>query len=150
MTAKDSSVNFENDLKYKSKEVATKEEVNAVDAKVDAIVQTKFVAVDSLPATGESNTIYLVPKASGGTQNAKDEYIWVNNAWELIGNTEVDISGKQDKLKGYTESEDGKSVILANGKFKTGEVNGVSSTYAEGPFIISGQTTLDGNVNITG
>ena len=47
--------------------------------------------VDTLPATGEDNIIYLVPK-QGAAPDTHDEYIWAANAWELIGNTQVDLS----------------------------------------------------------
>lgn len=47
-----------------------------------------FVPVESLPETGESNKIYLVP-ASNGTF---DEYYWINEAWEILGNVQLDLS----------------------------------------------------------
>ena len=43
---------------------------------------TIFVVVDTLPATGESNKIYLVPNDTGSF----DEYFWNNkNQWDKIG-----------------------------------------------------------------
>ena len=43
---------------------------------------TIFVVVDTLPATGESNKIYLVPNNTGSF----DEYFWNNkNQWDKIG-----------------------------------------------------------------
>ncbi len=46
------------------------------------------------------NTIYF--KRNTETDDESDdwyeEYIWVNNWWELIGTTKVDLSAKQDKL----------------------------------------------------
>ena len=47
-----------------------------------------FVPVDKLPATGEKNKIYLVP-ADNGTF---DEYYWINDKWELLGNVSLDLS----------------------------------------------------------
>ena len=47
-----------------------------------------FVPVDKLPATGEKNKIYLVP-ADNGTF---DEYYWINDKWELLGNVALDLS----------------------------------------------------------
>jgi hypothetical protein len=44
-----------------------------------------------LPATGVTHTIYFVPKA-GSTNDVYDEYLYINNAWEMIGNTQVDLS----------------------------------------------------------
>lgn len=49
--------------------------------------------VDALPEIGEENVIYLVPKASGVAENAKDEYVWLNGQWELIGSTVVSLDG---------------------------------------------------------
>ena len=47
-----------------------------------------FVPVDKLPAAGEKNKIYLVP-ADNGTF---DEYYWINDKWELLGNVALDLS----------------------------------------------------------
>ena len=45
-----------------------------------------------MPASGKSNVIYLVPKDSAQTNNAKDEYLWTGTAFEKIGDTEIDLS----------------------------------------------------------
>ena len=47
-----------------------------------------FVPVDKLPTTGEKNKIYLVP-ADNGTF---DEYYWINDKWEVLGNVSLDLS----------------------------------------------------------
>ena len=47
-----------------------------------------FVPVDKLPETGEKSKIYLVP-ADNGTF---DEYYWINDKWELLGNVALDLS----------------------------------------------------------
>lgn len=51
------------------------------------------VDVTTLPATGETNKLYLVPD-DGGKSN-KDMYIWdaTNSKFVLVGNTEVDLTG---------------------------------------------------------
>ena len=51
--------------------------------------------VESLPATGASKTIYLVPKATSGASDIYDEYLY-NEGWEKIGNTQIDLSGYVD------------------------------------------------------
>ena len=63
-----------------------------VDNLIQAAVNGRFQKVNSLPVTGEPNIIYLVPKTTPETSNACDEYIWQDNAWELIGSTEIDLS----------------------------------------------------------
>ena len=76
---------------YTKTQTYTKEEVNSL---VGQLVQIQVVS--SLPQSGQANTIYLVP--SGGSKpDVYDEYIWVNSAWELIGNTEVDLSNYLQK-----------------------------------------------------
>lgn len=55
----------------------------------------KYEVVQELPETGEEGTIYLVPKSTSGTSNYYDEYMYINNAWEKIGDTEIDLSGYQ-------------------------------------------------------
>lgn len=63
-----------------------------------AIDKLKKEVVQTLPTQDiDTNTIYLVPKQTAGTQNVYDEYMYINNAWEIIGDTEVDLSGYQTK-----------------------------------------------------
>ena len=49
--------------------------------------------VSELPATGKTNILYLVAKTEAASGNGYDEYLYINNAWELIGNTNIDLSG---------------------------------------------------------
>lgn len=64
----------------------------AIGDAVDDITSFEYEIVASLPATGEKGTIYLVAHAHG-TGDAYDEYMWINNAFEKIGNTDIDLSG---------------------------------------------------------
>ncbi len=52
--------------------------------------------VNQLPATGELGVFYFVSN-SGSGNNIYDEYIYVNNSWEKIGTTEVDLSNYLQK-----------------------------------------------------
>ena len=63
-----------------------------VDALIQATINGRFQKVNSLPASGEPNVIYLVPKTTTQTNNVYDEYIWQDNAWELLGSTEINLS----------------------------------------------------------
>ena len=53
-------------------------------------------------ATGEAGVIYLI--ANG---NAYDEYIYVNNGFEKLGSTDVDLSGyvQTSQLREATDAE---------------------------------------------
>lgn len=79
---------------YRKSEVYNKQESYSkgeIDNKIASIVTTTFEVVDQLPEQGESNVIYLVPNEQSA-DNEYEEYIWVNNKWELIGTTKVDLT----------------------------------------------------------
>ena len=61
-----------------------------------------FKVVDSLPQTGDKATIYLISD-NKGENDAYDEYIYVNDRFEKIGTTSVDLSD-------YVKKEDVKSI----------------------------------------
>lgn len=63
----------------------------AINTAISGITSIDYQVVATLPATGVKGTIYLVSNSGTGT-NIYDEYIWVNNAWEFIGTTAVDLS----------------------------------------------------------
>lgn len=69
----------------------SKEEVDALIADIHSF-QVKIV--DELPEVGEENILYLVPKAESDPNsdlppehNYYDEYVWIDNHFEYIGNT---------------------------------------------------------------
>ena len=63
----------------------------AINTAVGGITEFDTQVVQSLPSTGVNGTIYFTPN-NHGTNNIYDEFIYVNNAWEKIGNTQVDLS----------------------------------------------------------
>lgn len=63
----------------------------AINNSLADITEIDFQVVTTLPATGVKGTIYLISN-SGSSTNAYDEYIYVNNNWEKIGTTDVDLS----------------------------------------------------------
>ena len=66
-----------------------------VQTAIGGLALITISVVNSLPSTGQSNVIYLVPKSTSQTNNAYDEYIWVasTSKFEKIGDTEIDLSG---------------------------------------------------------
>ena len=59
----------------------------------------KIKVVNALPTVGEANTFYFVPKNLGSTtNNIYDEYVYTNNKWELIGDTEAKLTNFYDKI----------------------------------------------------
>lgn len=83
---------------YKNKEYRNLQEQVLENAKNIAILQEKPglkpVIVDELPETGEVGILYLVPSEDPETENAYDEYVWVEeeNAFEMVGSTAIDLS----------------------------------------------------------
>lgn len=114
---------------YLKTETYTQAEVNALIAAIQKVTLRK---VTVLPETGETNVIYLVPK-TGTTQDVFDEWIWVDNAWEHIGTTEVDLSGYYTKTESdakYVAKETGKG--LSANDYTTAEKEKLSRIAAGG------------------
>lgn len=66
--------------------------VTTLENTVKAMHSFSISVVSALPSMGAEFTIYLVPKSKTGTANAYDEYMYINSKWELIGDTEIDLS----------------------------------------------------------
>lgn len=64
---------------------------SAIATAISGITGISFEIVQTLPATGDAGTIYLVSHGGSGT-NIYDEYVYVNNAWEQIGTTAADFT----------------------------------------------------------
>lgn len=82
---------------------------SAINSAIADITGIDFQVVTSLPSTGKKGVIYLVSN-SGSNPNSYDEYIYVNNKFEKIGTTDVDLSG-------YVKSSD--LVAITNGEIDT-------------------------------
>lgn len=54
-----------------------------------------YLVVDELPAEGDGQHIYLVPNGSDGY----DRYVWVDDEWINLGNTEIDLSNYYTKAE---------------------------------------------------
>ena len=73
----------------------TKSEVNDL---VDNIQLLNIEVVQTLPTTDiDTHTIYFVPKPTPSQNDVYDEYMYVNNTWDLIGTTEVDLTNYYNK-----------------------------------------------------
>lgn len=117
--------NFSNNIRYKKFDIVTYNG-SSYFAKKDTIGHTpteeefwqlvaekgqngepgavKMQVVDTLPETGETDTIYLVKKDNPGEQNLYDEYVYTDTGWEHIGDTSVDLTDY------YTKEESDKNL----------------------------------------
>lgn len=77
---------------------------NILKTMIGNLANLRIEVVTKLPSTGEVNVIYLV-KRVGKNHDVHDEYIYVENTWEKIGNTEVDLSNYYTKEQVYSKSE---------------------------------------------
>ncbi len=94
-----------------------------VDDAIGGITSFEFRVVGELPTSGEAGVVYLVAH-SHGSQDIYDEYIWVTDKFEKIGNTDVDLSQ-------YAKKADLKAEPFAVGVGETvksiSETNGIIS-----------------------
>lgn len=63
----------------------------AIASAIGGVGGFKFEIVENLPATGSSNVIYLKLKEQGTEGNIYTEYAYINNKWEVIGDTSVSL-----------------------------------------------------------
>lgn len=78
---------------YKEQILQNTDDILALQDAVAALSTFSFQVVQTLPTQDISTTtIYLLPKQTSGSDNIYDEYIYVNNNWELIGDTEIDLT----------------------------------------------------------
>lgn len=80
---------FTNDADYQSGSQVT----TAINAAIAGISGISFEIVQTLPATGDPGTIYLVPAGQSATGDIYAEWIYLNSAWEKLGTTAVDLTG---------------------------------------------------------
>lgn len=80
---------FTNDANYQNASQVT----TAINAAIAGITGISFEIVQTLPATGDPGTIYLVPAGQSATGDIYAEWIYLNNAWEKLGTTAVDLTG---------------------------------------------------------
>lgn len=64
-----------------------------IQSMIEKASSLKKEVVTSLPTTGKDDVIYLVKDAKGKDNNNYLEYLWLNGKYELIGSTQVDLSG---------------------------------------------------------
>ena len=99
---------------------------NDVDNLINAIHTLDIQIVTELPTENISHTtIYLKGTETSGTNDYEEWIYTVNNSWELIGSTAVDLTGylkTKDANKGYLQKKTG-SEMAALADFDTADIN---------------------------
>lgn len=129
---------------YLKTETYSREEVNDLLSKLSKL---KLKKVDSLPLTDiDDNCIYLVPNNKTEGENIFDEYIYVDNKWEIIGTTKTDLDNY------YTKAEIDNKKFISNAGTETGKivlgtstdnVDEISAVTADGAKKVAFQEDLD-------
>lgn len=80
---------------------------SAINSAVGGITGFDFQVVSSLPTTGAKGVIYLVAHTHTDGSDVYDEYIWVSDKFEKLGNTDIDLSAyaKTEDFTVITETE---------------------------------------------
>lgn len=67
--------------------------------------ETEYLDSGILPAQGEPNVLYFLPRTSPSGSDYCYEYMWMNDKWEFVGSTEVDMSNYWtiDEVKQYVD-----------------------------------------------
>lgn len=73
----------------------SKTEINNM---LDGLSTFEIRIVEELPETGESSCFYLIKNEDNENSNYYDEYLWIGENFELIGNTKVDLSDYLTKV----------------------------------------------------
>lgn len=103
----------------------------SVDKKIaDAIAgitQIDFKIVSELPITGLKGTIYLIRGTGTGTTQQYDEYIWLDNKWEQLGKSTIEV----DLSDVYSKSEVNALVSVKNDKITITDDSSTALTDAD-------------------
>ena len=114
-----------NDKGYQTEQQVEDKINTIVSDGIGQITTFSFQIVDSLPSTGTSNHIYLVPiSGAKEAENYYEEYCYINNKWELIGTTQVDLTPYAKKTDIPT--------ALKNPNAMTLQINGASQGTYDG------------------
>lgn len=107
-----------------------------INSLIAGVTGFSVLVVDTLPESDiDTHTIYFVPKETSSEGDIYDEYLYVQNAWEHIGSTDVDLSqyytitesnsrDLADNTVAFTSNDsgpDGEHAILSVDKLTTGE-----------------------------
>lgn len=113
--------------------------INELKNLVDLLPQFAIEVVQTLPVSDISETtIYLVPASDPEQGNYYEEYIYVNNAWELVGTTAVDLSG-------YYTSAQVDTLLAAKANTSSLATVATSGAYSD----LSGKPTIDTALDTT-
>ena len=91
-----------NDLASSTTRTYSSDKINAL---ISGVVGLELLVVTVLPTENiNPHAIYLVPQVVPETSDNYDEFVYIDNAWEHIGSTSVDLSDYLKKTDNYAGS----------------------------------------------
>lgn len=139
-------------LKTSLSNVYTKKDTdNAIATAIAAVDHLSREIVETLPENTNANVIYMVRREGGTGQDVYNEYMYINGAWEIIGDTSVDLTGyakTEDILvksvsSDFTVTEAGQLTLKADA---APEINGSNISNIAISNVVGLQTALDSKV----
>ena len=112
---------------YTKDETYTKEEVNEL---IEVLPKFEIKIVEELPTKDISGTtIYLLRNTDSEGNNFFDEYIYINNRWELIGTTKIDLSDYYTSVEVDSLLDEKQDILSAGSGINiTGKVISIDDT----------------------
>lgn len=132
--------------------VYTKQDTdNAIAAAIAAVDHLSREIVEALPETANENVIYMILREGGVGQDVYNEYMYINGAWEIIGDTSVDLTDyakTEDILvksvsSDFTVTEAGQLTLKADA---APEIDGSNISNIAISNVVGLQTALDSKV----
>ena len=130
------------DGKANAADVFTKSETQAeIAAAIESMDHLTRTIVEALPVENiDLNTIYMLLKEGADGEQRYDEYMFISDSWEKIGDSAVDLSGyltadeiaaeylTKDEAAGFQTAEQVEEIVSSKGYITSEEV---SNTYAK-------------------
>lgn len=110
--------------------------ITELQGQVAGVISFNYNVVDELPSEGVKGTIYLVHQETTTENNIYNEFLWINDKWELIGNTSIDLTQYATK----TDLESKQDTLVSGVNIKT--INN-QSILGSGNLTISGDVKVD-------
>lgn len=65
----------------------------SIKTAIAGVTQFSLLPVDALPTENiKTNVIYAVPSDNPKEKDVRIEYVYINDSWEILGNTKIDLS----------------------------------------------------------
>lgn len=124
---------------------------NAIAAAIAAVDHLSREIVEALPENANENVIYMVPRGGGTGQDVYNEYMYINGAWEIIGDTSVDLTDYAKKEDILVKSVSSDFIVTEAGQLTLNaaaapEINGSNITNIAISNVVDLQDALNSKV----